>query len=188
MKRYFSIFIMLLFAFTLVACVEGEEDTFSVVFYSSGGTYVETIYNLEKGSKIEEPNDPTIIGGAFSGWYKDIETTDKWDFENDTVEESMVLYAKWDLVYYNITYELYGGTFIQGTEINHPATYTIKSPTISFIYSTSTRPTPPEGFTRFRGWWLEEGLTDEELQKKASFQQITTGSTGDITLYAYYRK
>ena len=32
-----------------------------------------------------KPNDPIVEGKTFDGWYKDIEYTNKWDFENDIV-------------------------------------------------------------------------------------------------------
>ncbi len=32
-----------------------------------------------------KPNDPIVEGKTFDGWYKDIEYTNKWDFENDII-------------------------------------------------------------------------------------------------------
>lgn len=189
MKKLFKLFIILLISFTLISCGKETDDTLSVVFYSAGGSHVPTIYNLEKGSKISEPEEPTINAGYFIGWYKEENHITKWDFENDTVENSITLYAKWGLTEFTITYHLNGGSFIEGTEDLHPTTYTIKSKTIYFIYSQYTRPTPPSNtdFKRFRGWWTQPNLTEEEISKTPSIQEIKEGSTGDIDLYAYYR-
>ena len=50
---------------------------------------------VKKGSLLERPEQPKRPGRTFAGWYLDEECTERWDFETDTVEESMTLYAKW---------------------------------------------------------------------------------------------
>jgi len=50
---------------------------------------------VRKGSCVLRPEDPACPGKIFAGWYKDEAKTVSWDFERDTVEESMTLYAKW---------------------------------------------------------------------------------------------
>ena len=50
---------------------------------------------VKKGNLIERPEQPKRLGRTFAGWYLDEECTERWDFETDTVEENMTLYAKW---------------------------------------------------------------------------------------------
>ena len=50
---------------------------------------------VKKGSFLERPEQPKRPGRTFAGWYLDEECTERWDFETDTVEQSMTLYAKW---------------------------------------------------------------------------------------------
>lgn len=50
---------------------------------------------LKKGSLVERPAQPKRNGRTFAGWYVDEECTQRWNFETDTVEDSMTLYAKW---------------------------------------------------------------------------------------------
>ena len=50
---------------------------------------------VKKGSLVERPEQPKRPGRTFAGWYFDEECTERWDFETDTVEENMTLYAKW---------------------------------------------------------------------------------------------
>ena len=50
---------------------------------------------VKKGDCIQRPVQPKRIGRTFAGWYKDEARTMRWDFETDTVENNMTLYAKW---------------------------------------------------------------------------------------------
>ena len=50
---------------------------------------------VRKGGYAERPAEPTRNGRIFAGWYYDAEYTERWDFENDKVEDNMTLYAKW---------------------------------------------------------------------------------------------
>ena len=50
---------------------------------------------VKKGGYAERPTEPTRNGRTFAGWYYDAEYTERWDFENDKVEDHMTLYARW---------------------------------------------------------------------------------------------
>ncbi|MBR2310453.1 MAG: InlB B-repeat-containing protein [Oscillospiraceae bacterium] len=50
---------------------------------------------VKKGSLVERPEQPKRLNRTFGGWYFDEECTERWDFETDTVEDNMTLYAKW---------------------------------------------------------------------------------------------
>lgn len=65
-----------------------------VTFNSMGGSEVPS-QTVVYGEKIEKPEDPTRDGYAFAGWYTDLDRTNAWDFDNDTVKENMTLYALW---------------------------------------------------------------------------------------------
>lgn len=67
------------------------------------------IDNHEAGEKVmQPPYEPIREGYTFSGWYKEAECINKWDFENDVMPEFrydenderifeiIYLYAKWD--------------------------------------------------------------------------------------------
>lgn len=66
----------------------------TVSFASNGGTEVaDQVANY--GEKVQRPEDPVRKGYHIEGWYTDIDLKDLWDFENDTVQGNMTLYAKW---------------------------------------------------------------------------------------------
>lgn len=50
---------------------------------------------VKKGGLAKRPQQPVRLGRTFAGWYTDESCTMRWDFENDTVENNMTLYAKW---------------------------------------------------------------------------------------------
>lgn len=65
-----------------------------VTFETNGGSKLPDQL-VEYGSLLAQPEDPVRSGYHLEGWYKDIHLTEKWDFETDTVQGNMTLYAKW---------------------------------------------------------------------------------------------
>ena len=68
---------------------------FTVTFDSRGGTAVSPIQNIEPGSTITTPQQPTRADYEFGGWYTSTSFTTIWDFAVDTVTSSRTLYVKW---------------------------------------------------------------------------------------------
>lgn len=71
------------------------------------------------GEKIEVI-EPSRVGYTFAGWYKDDQFTEgnKWDFESDTVNEDITLYAKWTRNIYTLTLD-YGEKGIGTKSVSH---------------------------------------------------------------------
>lgn len=70
-------------------------NTYAVTYDSQGGSAVSSDTGVASGTKIVAPTAPTKSGHTFAGWYKDVSTTNAWDFDNDTVTSDITLYAKW---------------------------------------------------------------------------------------------
>ena len=51
--------------------------------------------NIDFGSKVSKPSDPTAAGYTFGGWYRETGCTNEWNFDTDTVTANTTLYAKW---------------------------------------------------------------------------------------------
>ena len=70
-------------------------QTFSIVFYTNGGSAVETQI-VEYDKTVAIPANPTKDGYEFGGWYlgKDFETARKFDFATK-IHGNYKLYAKW---------------------------------------------------------------------------------------------
>ena len=67
----------------------------TVSFRTNGGSEVAD-QSVQFGEKINRPKDPIREGYVFGGWYTDIHLSDAWDFDKDTVQGNMSLYAKWN--------------------------------------------------------------------------------------------
>lgn len=71
-----------------------NNNGFTVTFDTDGGSHVET-QKLMHGDKVTVEEDPVKEGYVFKGWYIDKNCIYEWDMENDTVTDSMTLYAGW---------------------------------------------------------------------------------------------
>ena len=67
----------------------------TVRFDARGGSPVAGC-RVKRGSKISQPSIPVKEGSLFQAWYKDEECTKPWDFQKDTVDHNLTLYAGWD--------------------------------------------------------------------------------------------
>ena len=147
--------------------------TLSVTFNATlhGENDVQIVRIVNEGDKASEPD--TIItdpGYRLVGWYTDAACTagNEYDFDLP-LEDDLVLYAKWEVVVYTISYEMNGGT----NAASNPTTYTINSDDI--VLENPTK----EGAS-FEGWFYkyENGV----FSNRAT--QISKGSSENKTLYA----
>lgn len=72
-----------------------EVEKFNVAFESNGGNTIDTQVGIQKGTRVIKPMDPKREGYTFEGWYSDNSFKQSWNFDTDTVESDMTLYAKW---------------------------------------------------------------------------------------------
>ncbi|NCB02035.1 MAG: hypothetical protein EOM67_07690, partial [Spirochaetia bacterium] len=68
-------------------------DGIAVSFDTGEGSNVATV-TLLNANRLTRPQDPTLQGFTFSGWYKDTDFRFLYNFD-DRVDEDMTLYAKW---------------------------------------------------------------------------------------------
>lgn len=66
----------------------------TVHFETNGGTEIPS-RTVRYGEKLQRPADPIREGFHVEGWYRDLDLKNPWDFETDTVQGNMTLYAKW---------------------------------------------------------------------------------------------
>ena len=146
--------------------------TYDITYTLDGGTNAAnnpTDYTVETATITLE--DASKDGYTFGGWYSDAAfTTDNEVTEIATGSTGhKEFFAKFsDAITYDIAYTLDGGT----NDANNPANYTIETDPITLADATKV------GYT-FAGWYSEDVFTNQVTE-------ITTGSTGDISLYAKY--
>lgn len=76
--------------------IPAPQTQFTVTFDSRGGTDVAAQTQVARGALLAVPAAPTREGYLFSGWYADETRTRLWDFNADTVEQDLTLYAGWE--------------------------------------------------------------------------------------------
>ena len=77
--------------------------TYVATFISNGGSK-EDIQNVNHGSKVSKPDNPTKANYSFIGWFIDEELKTAYNFDS-IVNDDLTLYAKWEFsnifIYFN---------------------------------------------------------------------------------------
>lgn len=127
---------------------------------------------MQKGTTINIPNiakEEHTLDGWYTSVNDGITFDERWSFTNNTVNNNITLYAKWEPVQYKITYVLNNGTID-----SNPQSYTIES-------SNLTLNNPIRSGYTFEGWYDNDQFNGHPIT------QISNGRIGDLTLYAKYK-
>ncbi len=144
-----------------------KPQVYTVTFESNGGTAVANM-KIEKGAKIQIPQDPTKYRYLLEYWYKDAELTEIWDFETEEVYRDITLYAKWSRPYIKVYFDGAEGT----------AAYTVDT----VQYGDPYQKFPDVRYMNYPlvGWYNEEGEVVNPTDTLFTTQQT-------MTLYARFR-
>ena len=82
---------------------EGATQVAVTFDYNGAAGFPARTVNVEAGTAVEKPQDPEAKGRSFTGWYKDAEGTEEFDFEKP-VDADMTLYAGWNVQYYQVSF------------------------------------------------------------------------------------
>jgi uncharacterized repeat protein (TIGR02543 family) len=69
-----------------------------VHFDANGGTNAPADQIVTSGSPVSAPANPTLERRSFGGWHTHAAQKNRWDFDSDTVDGHMTLYAKWEII------------------------------------------------------------------------------------------
>jgi uncharacterized repeat protein (TIGR02543 family) len=174
-KKRNLIFICLLIlgVFLISGCWLISTPTYTVTFDSQGGSAVD-LQTVERGGLVIEPTAPTQTGYAFAGWYKELECTNAWDFNTDTVTANVTLYAKWTINSYTVTYDGNGHT--AGTVPVDPSSPYEYGATVTVLNKGDLVKT---GYT-FDGWNTQADGNGIDQAEGSTFAM----GASDVTLYA----
>ena len=140
---------------------------FDVIHFDSmGGGKIEPKICNQDGL-IESFRPPVRMGCQFAGWFMDKEYQKPF-YLDQPVHDSYTVYAKWDVTYYEITYDCQGGL----SSRKNPKSYCYDSEAIVL------RPAMKKGY-EFLGWYDTRGNQIEE---------IPTHSLGKWHLTARFQK
>ncbi len=133
-------------------------NTYKVTYYYDNGETPRE-ETIQFNSLLEKTQDPEKNGFAFGGWYKNVECTQVWDFDNDKITSDTSLYAKW-LNLFKVTYDFNDGSnitqevndVVEGTKLIAPA-YTRTGYTLA---EWRTAPSMSDGNV----WNFDEGINE----------------------------
>ena len=134
-----------------------------MVVYTNVNGVNETVL-VDYNTPYERPEDPQKPGYDFVNWYAG---DNVYNFDTPLTED-VELIAKFNLIAYNITYELDGGS-VSG----NPTTYNVETETFTLKNPTK------DGYT-FSGW---TGSNGSKLQTTVTIEK---GSTEDKTYVAHF--
>ena len=149
-----------------------DVETYTVTYNANqhGRTTVDYV-RVGAGDTVTAPTDPIADSGyKFDGWFTDTEGENPYQFAAQ-IHESIILYAKWALDTFTVTYEMNGVS----NAGENPVFYTIETPTFALA-----APADSEGYV-FEGWFYDANFTNPA-------SQLIQGTTGDKTFYAKWSK
>ena len=126
--------------------------SYEVIFDSDGGSAVDTKI-VKYGEKAVKPEDPTMKGYNFLGWFD----KDGNPFNFDTeITHKTELTARWEKKTYTVTFDPNGGE-VEPT-----------SKTVTFDAAYGDLPTPTRAHHTFKGWYLgTDKVTEATIVKTA---------------------
>jgi len=138
-----------------------EINQYTISFETNDGNIIDPI-TQDYNTSVTAPTEPIKTGYTFAGWFSDVELLTPYEF-NLMPAEDIILYAKWNINQYTISFETDGGSVVEDITQDYN--------------SAVTEPTDPTkgGFT-FDGWF-----SDIELTTPYEFDLMPAE---DITLYA----
>ena len=165
---------------TVTLYAQWTENKYTITFNGNGSTSgsMKKLSNCKYGKKYTlTKNGFKKKGYTFTGWNTKKDGSGK-TYKNKAevknlsskADGKVTLYAQWKKTKYTITYNLNKGK----NNKNNPTSYNITTKTIKLKNPTR------KGYT-FQGWY-----SDKKCTKKVT--QIKKGSTGNVTLYAKWKK
>ena len=157
-----------------------EKLTYTVRYEYNGGTALgKTFYECEvlKNSKALKPEGseiPTLNKYELIGWFTSLDATKPYDFST-IVTGDLILYAKWERVYFDVVFNYNGGKVGKDTYL------ITESKKDSLVTEPTGNAIPVLEDYELTGWYTESSCTN-----KWNFAQDKI--TKETTLYAGWRR
>lgn len=166
-----------LFVMAFFTACQKDITYYTVTLDANGGVLnAESVLIVAEGEMVPLPYDPVPPDKhTLSGWYKEVELINAWDFYNDVVMGDMTLYAGYKRLY-TVTFNANGGIFASSWQGGETAT---------MDFMEGDRLPVPENVLR-AGYVLECWCRDAALTKRWNFSDDPV--TGDGELYAKWGK
>ncbi|MCD8023328.1 MAG: InlB B-repeat-containing protein [Lachnospiraceae bacterium] len=165
---FLDVFITLAVVVMIVMGVwSASRGGYEISFDTDGGSEVSS-QELKYGDLVSEPETPLKPGYTLDGWVtsEDESLAEEWDFSEDTVTESMTLYAVWTPAEITVKLDPNGGTIDGSTEAAEKQ--------VIFGETYGELPTPErEGYT-FDGWLYSGEIITEDTTVTMTGEHVLT--------------
>ena len=153
--------------------IDRPADMCTVTYNSNGGSAV-AVAMVIKGGTVASPADPTKVGYDFKGWFTSTDggttlSDAAFDFAA-AITEDVVLYAKWAIKTYTVTFITNGGS-------------PVSTQTIEYNKVASLPTDPTKTGHDFKGWYTS---TDGGTTLSDTAFDFAATITKDTTLYALW--
>ncbi len=140
---------------------------FSITFESNGGTEV-SYQKVKYGELVEEPSDVVKPGYNLEKWVTSSDETLAldWNFEEDTVESDLQLYAIWTPADITLKFDLDGGLVDGETSIEEI--------TVTYGELYGELPYVEKAGYLFNGWVYSGNVIDENSTVEATGEHVLT--------------
>ncbi len=140
-------------------------NTYTLTFDTGKGSKIDA-QNVTYGTFADAPaSDPTREGYDFTGWYKDRDCTEEFNFKATLIDGDVTVYAGWKIQTFTVTFDTGEGSKVDSQEVAYGSC--VKEP------AAPTR----KGYT-FEGWTLNGKAYD-----------FKTPATGELpTLVALWKE
>lgn len=138
-------------------------SSYTVSFQSNGGSSVSS-QSVTYNGFATEPAAPTREGHGFAGWYANPQLTTPFHFTTSAITVNTVVYAKWTVNSYTVSFQSNGGSSIGSQSVNYNG------------FATEPEAPVREGYG-FAGWYANAPLT-------TPFHFATTAITANTAIYA----
>ena len=143
--------------------------SYTVTFDSQGGSSVDSKH-VNWSDSVEKPTNPTKKGYVFSHWSKTVGGSE-YDFTTQ-IKEDTTLYAVWTEDYINVTFDVNGGKFSDGS--TKASTRILKDHPV-----TKHNEDPTRDYYSFVGW--------STSKTNYTGHDFSTDLSNDTTLYAWWK-
>ncbi|MCL1930906.1 MAG: InlB B-repeat-containing protein, partial [Treponema sp.] len=149
------------------ACDDLNKPTpeYTVNFFANGGSPAPQSQTIIQGEKVTEPAAMTKAGYVFGGWYMEAAYTNQWNFATNVILDNISLYAKWDTIYFIVSFNAGGGSPVPAQQM---IAYGDKVPQPAYMTKTNYG---------FGGWYKEAACINQ-------WNFTINTVIGNITLYA----
>ena len=120
-------------------------NNYDVTFNMQGHGDALDAQSINYNGLVSQPSAPSATGYTFGGWFKEAGCANEWNFSTDPVTDVTILYAKWTINSYDVTFNLQG----HGTPIAPQS--------VDYNGLVSQPSAPSEAGFAFDGWYKEAG-------------------------------